>query len=120
MSKELDRETKEASQSIASEIAHGDQKIKELQSKLDRLLDAHLDGAVDKREYQAKKEALLSFQVTLKERKATMEGGAMRRTALVLVLRALSCVAIAVELAHPACAAVGRAAAVRVVCSRWR
>lgn len=42
MINELNKEAKEATQSIAQELAHGDQKLKELQSKMDRLLDAHL------------------------------------------------------------------------------
>src|SRR3990167_3411398 len=37
---ELNKEAKEATQSIAQELTLGDQKIKELQSKMDRLLDA--------------------------------------------------------------------------------
>ncbi|MDO8643386.1 MAG: recombinase family protein, partial [bacterium] len=72
----LEKEAKDSSLPLLEEKTAGDRKIKELQSKLDRLLDAHLDGLIDKQEYQTKKEALLSSQVTLKERMAKTETGA--------------------------------------------
>ena len=73
----VEEEAKASTQPLLAEKALGDRKIKEAQAKLDRLLDAHLEGLVDKQEYQAKKDVLLSSQVTLRERRAQLESGAL-------------------------------------------
>ncbi len=52
-------------------------KVPEIQSKLDRLLDVHLEGLIGKSEYQAKKEALLKSKIELEERLKRLEQEAM-------------------------------------------
>jgi site-specific DNA recombinase len=49
--------------------------IPEIDSKLDHLLDAHLEGLITKIEYQSKKEALLKKKVDLEERLEKLEQG---------------------------------------------
>ena len=53
------------------------QEVPQIQNKLDRLLDAHLAALITQSEYLAKKDALLSSQVTLKEKLAKLESGAV-------------------------------------------
>ena len=45
----------------------------EIQAKLDRLLDAHLEGLIEKTEYQSKKAALLKDKIELEEKLTKLE-----------------------------------------------
>ena len=48
-----------------------------LRGKLDRLLDAHLSGAVDRSEYLAKKESLLNRKLEIEGKLASFQGSAI-------------------------------------------
>ena len=50
-----------------------DQKLAEIQNKLDRLLEGYLDGLIDEEDYKKKKEELIQQKITLKEEKAMTE-----------------------------------------------
>ncbi len=52
------------------------QQISDIQTKLDRLLDAQLDGLIEKSEYVAKKEKLLHRKLELGEKLAQLREGA--------------------------------------------
>ncbi|HLG19290.1 MAG TPA: hypothetical protein VI895_05675, partial [Bdellovibrionota bacterium] len=48
-----------------------------LKGKLDRLLDAHVNGVVDTSEYVAKKESLLNRKVSIEQRLSQFDGSAL-------------------------------------------
>lgn len=49
------------------------EKLSAIQGKLDRLLDAHLDGVITREEYVGRKERLLNEKAVLTERMAVVE-----------------------------------------------
>jgi len=65
---QLDIEKAKAGKESKSRITTLKSQILSQQSKLDKLLDAHLEDAVDKEPYLAKKENLLSEKITLEEK----------------------------------------------------
>ncbi len=67
----------QVSQPIASGKATLAEKLPEIQAKLDRLLDAHLEGLIEVSEYQAKKGTLLKSKVELEENLKQLEQGAI-------------------------------------------
>ena len=69
----LAQETETSTQPVAALRAKTFQTISAIQAKLDRLLDAQLDGLVEKSEYLSKKEALLNQKVELAEKLAHFE-----------------------------------------------
>ncbi|MBI2066926.1 MAG: recombinase zinc beta ribbon domain-containing protein [Deltaproteobacteria bacterium] len=71
------KERDTTSQPIAEMKIELAEKLPELQVKLDRLLDAHLEGLIEKAEYQTKKEALLKSKVGLEEKLKQLEQGAI-------------------------------------------
>ncbi len=52
-------------------------KTVEIQKKIDRLLEVHLDGLIEKAEYRSKKEILLKKKVELEEEIKKVEQGAV-------------------------------------------
>ncbi len=66
----------EASQPVAALKAEISQRVPEIQQKLDRLLDSHIEGLVDKAQFQSKKETLLASKMELEEKLKTLEQGA--------------------------------------------
>ena len=70
---ELAKEREESSQPVRNLTALMSGKLSETKTKLDRLLDAQLDGLVEKSEYLAKKESLLKDKVELEEQLARMD-----------------------------------------------
>ena len=64
----LAQETETSTQPVAILKAKTAETIADIQNKLDRLLDAQLDGLVEKSEYLAKKETLLNQKVELAEK----------------------------------------------------
>ena len=56
--------------------AEMEKRIPEIKAKLDRLLDSHIDGLIDKSEFQSKKEALLKGKIDLEEKLKQLEQGA--------------------------------------------
>ena len=65
---ELNKEEAEAAQSGAVFAQNLKDKIKELEGKLDLLLDAHLDGTITKVEYTAKKQKILNQKIEISEK----------------------------------------------------
>ena len=63
----LNEEQRAAIQSSGVLIASLEGQIDPIKEKLDRLLDSHLDGTVNKQEYVTKKETLLGEKLTLEE-----------------------------------------------------
>ena len=61
-------------QSITPRRAQFKAQLKEIEDKLNRLLDAHLEGAVNKGEYLGKKEFLLKEKVDVEEALAKLDG----------------------------------------------
>ncbi len=71
------KEQQDSRQPLARFKEQFDREMPAIQGKLDRLLDAHLDGIIDRVEYQAKKESLLKQKVRLEEKLTALETGAM-------------------------------------------
>ena len=76
MMAEWAKEQESANQPVAQFKAEMKGKIPEIKAKLERLLDAHLEGLIDKAEYLPKKEALLKSKVELEEKLKQLEQGA--------------------------------------------
>ncbi len=70
---ELAKETETARQPVAQFTATAHEKLSDLSKKLDRLLDAQLDGLVERSEYLRKKASLLNQKVELDEKLAALE-----------------------------------------------
>ncbi len=70
------QERDEISQPIARKKAELAIQIRDIQTKLDRLLDTHLEGLIDKAQFQSKKEALLKNKIDLEENLKSLEQGA--------------------------------------------
>ncbi|MDP2933807.1 MAG: recombinase family protein, partial [bacterium] len=70
------KEQANASQPVALHREALEKEIHVIKAKLDKLLDAHLEGLIEKSEYQDKKETLLKKKVELEERMAKFEKGA--------------------------------------------
>jgi len=70
---ELNKEEVEAAQSGAVFAQNLKDKIKELEGKLDILLDAHLDGTISREEYTAKKEKIINEKSELSEKSKDFE-----------------------------------------------
>jgi len=69
----LDKEEKKeikTSESFAQKI---NQKLVEIENKLDKLLEGHLDGLIDEEDYKRKKEELIQEKITLKSEKEMTE-----------------------------------------------
>ncbi len=71
------QERTEVNQPIARLKTELAERLPALQGKLDRLLDARLDGLIEKSEYQSKKEALLKEKIVLEEKLRQWERGAI-------------------------------------------
>ncbi len=69
----LNKEEAEAAQSGAVFAQNIKDKIKELEGKLDLLLDAHLDGTISHEEYTAKKEKIINEKSELSEKSKDFE-----------------------------------------------
>ncbi|MDO8664922.1 MAG: recombinase zinc beta ribbon domain-containing protein, partial [Candidatus Liptonbacteria bacterium] len=70
---ELNKEESEAAQAGAVFAQNLKDKIKELEGKLDLLLDAHLDGTISREEYTAKKEKFITEKAELSEKSKDFE-----------------------------------------------
>lgn len=68
MLNELNKEEAEAAQSGAVFAQNLKDKIKELEGKLDLILDAHLDGTISREEYTAKKEKIINEKTELSQK----------------------------------------------------
>ena len=64
---EWEREQAQSSQAFAQNL---DAKIKETEHRLDKLVDAYLEGIVDKGMYLVKKDRLIKIKIDLSQRKA--------------------------------------------------
>ncbi|MFH1873769.1 MAG: recombinase family protein [Pseudomonadota bacterium] len=64
---QVGKEESNARQSIARRRTRLSKEIEYIQARLDRLLDAHLDEAIDQEEYRSKKEAMLKAKVSKEE-----------------------------------------------------
>jgi len=73
MLNELNKEEAEAAQSGVVFAQNLKDKIKELEGKLDILLDAHLDGTISREEYTAKKEKIINEKSELSEKSKDFE-----------------------------------------------
>ena len=69
----LVKEQEESSQPIEKLKAETRETVGDISKKLDRLLDAHLDGTIEKVEYLSKKELLLNEKLRLEERLRKLE-----------------------------------------------
>jgi len=76
MMAEWTKEQESARQPIAHIKAEIEKRGFEIRKKLDRLLEAHLDGIIEKAEYRSKKEFLLKKKVDLEEELKKAEEGA--------------------------------------------
>ena len=70
---ELNKEEAEAAQAGVVFAQNLKDKIKELEGKLDLLLDAHLDGTISREEYTAKKEKFITEKAELSEKSKDFE-----------------------------------------------
>lgn len=77
LSKKMNAFEQRASQEIAQQKNQIEQRISEANEKIDRLLDAHLDGLVTKSEYQTKKAKLVDEKVTQEEKLGEINKGAI-------------------------------------------
>jgi site-specific DNA recombinase len=77
MMAEWAKEQETARQPIAPIKAELQKKTVEVQKKIDRLLELHLDGLIEKSEYRSKKEILLNKKVELEEEIKKAEEGAI-------------------------------------------
>lgn len=64
----LDQERKQISQSFASFAQNLQRQIQEVENKLSKILDIHLDGLLTLEEYQHKKEQLINQKTELKQK----------------------------------------------------
>ena len=69
----LEKEEKKEVQSGENFIQKINQKLAEIQNKLDKLLEGYLDGLIDEEDYKHKKEALIQQKITLKIEKEMTE-----------------------------------------------
>ncbi len=69
----LAEDREESSRPLVSLKTEISEKIPGIKTKIDRLLDAHLEGLIEKTEYQSKKEVLLKEKIELEERLARFE-----------------------------------------------
>jgi len=65
-----EKENIQSSQSFAQNL---EREIKEAESKLDRLVNAFLDGSIEKETYLAKKDELITTKTDLQRRKSDFE-----------------------------------------------
>ena len=77
MKAELEKERHAANQLTAHKVSQLNDQIKEIQEKIDKLVDMHLEALVSKEEFLAKKKALLNEKVLLTEQKEKIETGAV-------------------------------------------
>ena len=70
---ELEKEKTQIAQSSAAFAQNLKQQIKEVENKLDKLLDAHLDNTISKQEYAAKKEKLINHKIEITEKLGDFE-----------------------------------------------
>ncbi len=77
MMAEWAKEQETARQPIAPLKAELHKKTVDTQKKIDRLLELHLDGLIERAEYRAKKEILLKKKVELQEELVKVEQGAV-------------------------------------------
>ena len=75
MLEELEKERQETAHSSASLARDLQGELAQVEAKMDRLLTAHLAGALELPEYQGKKKVLLEKKVGLKERIANLAQG---------------------------------------------
>ena len=73
MLQKLDQEEKDAAQSFHAIVADKEREVKDITSKLQRLLDTYLDQIIDRNEYQDRKAKLLSNKKTLEESIARLQ-----------------------------------------------
>ena len=71
--KMAEKDEKEAAQSCAAFVQEAREKIKEINIKLQRLLDAYLDQDIDREEYRQRKAKLMSEKKTLEEKIINLE-----------------------------------------------
>ena len=69
----LDKEEKKEIQSSENFAQKINQKLAEIQSKLDKLLEGYLDGLIDEEDYKQKKEELIQQKIALKNEKEMAE-----------------------------------------------
>ena len=69
----LAKERDESNQPVAELKTQIIKEIPQIKLRLDRLLDAHLEGLIEKSEYQVKKETLLKTKVELEEKLVKLE-----------------------------------------------
>ena len=69
----LDKEEKKEFQSSENFIQKTNQKLVEIQTKLDKLLEGYLDGLIDEEDYKKKKGELIGQKITLKSKKEMAE-----------------------------------------------
>ena len=69
----LDKEEKKENQTGEDFIQRINQKLTEIQTKLDKLLEGYLDGLIDEEDYKKKKEELIQQKITLKDEKEMAE-----------------------------------------------
>ena len=67
MAAELDKEKVQDAANGAIHAQNLKEQIRELESKLDKLLDAHLQGTIDRGEYTAKKQKILDAKIGISE-----------------------------------------------------
>ena len=65
---ELDKQENDSAQSVALVAQNLKQEIQSLETKLDSLLDAHLEKTITVEEYTAKKNKLLASKITLDQK----------------------------------------------------
>ena len=71
--KMAEKDEKEAAQSCAAFVQEAREKIREINIKLQRLLDAYLDQDIDREEYRQRKAKLMSEKKTLEEKIINLE-----------------------------------------------
>ena len=71
--KMAEKDEKEAAQSCAAFVQEAREKIREINIKVQRLLDAYLDQDIDREEYRQRKAKLMSEKKTLEEKIITLE-----------------------------------------------
>jgi len=69
----LERGEKKEFQISENFVQKINQKLIEIQDKLDKLLEGYLDGLIDEEDYKKKKEELIQRKISLKEEKKLME-----------------------------------------------
>jgi len=69
----LEKEEEKETQTGENFVQKTKQKLTEIQTKLDRLLEGYLDGLIDEEDYKRKKEELIKQKITLKSEKEMIE-----------------------------------------------